>query len=282
MEQHINTTKHKRSKEYKATVGENRDNSANNSSFYSELCEAMVAINMPWRNLNNSVWKDFLQKYTKRPIPDESTLRKNYLEQIYQRRMQEIRESIGDSFVWISVDETTDSTGRYIANLIIGKMCEEEPTVPYLIACKQLEQTNHVTIARFVNDALLALWPHGNAEKVLLLVTDVAAYMLKAGENLKIFFPNMLHLTCYAHGLNRVAETIRQSFPLVNNLISSVKKVFLKAPLRIQQYRLKLGDVPLPPEPVITRWGTWLEAALFYADYFDSIKEVCISFIFQK
>jgi len=28
----------------------------------------------------------------------------------------------------------------------------------------------------------------------------------------------------------------------------------------------------LPPEPVITRWGTWLEAALFYAGNFKKFK----------
>ncbi|CAH2003791.1 unnamed protein product [Acanthoscelides obtectus] len=32
--------------------------------------------------------------------------------------------------------------------------------------------------------------------------------------------------------------------------------------------------LPLPPEPVITRWGTWLNAALFYADNFVKIKEI--------
>lgn len=29
--------------------------------------------------------------------------------------------------------------------------------------------------------------------------------------------------------------------------------------------------LPLPPKPVITRWGTWIEAALYYANYFNEI-----------
>jgi len=33
-------------------------------------------------------------------------------------------------------------------------------------------------------------------------------------------------------------------------------------------------DSPLPPNPVLTRWGTWLEAALFYADNFLKYKKV--------
>lgn len=35
-----------------------------------------------------------------------------------------------------------------------------------------------------------------------------------------------------------------------------------------------MPDVPLPPEPVITRWGTWLNAAMFYADHFETFKNV--------
>src|SRR5258705_13193929 len=66
---------------------------------------------------------------------------------------------------------------------------------------------------------------------------------------------NLVHVTCLAHGLNRVAESIRMQHPQINGLISNVKKVLLKSPLRVQIYKEKLPDVPLPPEPVITRWG---------------------------
>jgi len=33
-------------------------------------------------------------------------------------------------------------------------------------------------------------------------------------------------------------------------------------------------DCRLPPKPVITRWGTWLEAALFYSENFNKFKEL--------
>ncbi len=53
-----------------------------------------------------------------------------------------------------------------------------------------------------------------------------------------------------------------------------MKKIFLKAPERIRKYRECLPDLSLPPEPVITRWGTWLEAAFFYSSNYSRIKEV--------
>ena len=71
------------------------------------------------------------------------------------------------------------AVGRYIANFIVGKLDSENPAKPYLIYCKPLDQTNHSTVARFINDGLKVLWPNGvKEEKVLLLYTDAAAYML--------------------------------------------------------------------------------------------------------
>jgi len=35
-----------------------------------------------------------------------------------------------------------------------------------------------------------------------------------------------------------------------------------------------MPGIPLPPEPIITRWGTWLDAALFYANNFEKFKNV--------
>jgi hypothetical protein len=102
------------------------------------------------------------------------------------------------------------------------------------------------------------LWPDGiQYERVRVLYSDAAAYMVKAGHSLKVFYPNLLHITCLAHGLNRVCELIRTEYPLVNELIANVKKVFLKAPLRVEVFKTSLPDVPMPPEPIITRWNTW-------------------------
>ncbi|KAJ8949490.1 hypothetical protein NQ314_008181 [Rhamnusium bicolor] len=48
------------------------------------------------------------------------------------------------------------------------------------------------------------------------------------------------------------------------------------APLRVQMYMERLPGVSLPLEPVITRWGTWIKAAIFYAEHFEAIKELIL------
>lgn len=68
--------------------------------------------------------------------------------------------------------------------------------------------------------------------KILLVVTDAAPYMCKAFSSLKVLYPKMIHLTCLAHGLNRVAEHIRHVYTDVNELIGSVKAIFSKVYFR--------------------------------------------------
>ena len=54
---------------------------------------------------------------------------------------------------------------------------------------------------------------------VLLFLTDAVPYMVKAGKALQVFHPKMIHVTCLAHGLNRVAETVRGHYTDVDTLI---------------------------------------------------------------
>lgn len=212
-------------------------------------------------------------------IPSESTIRKNYLETCYTEVLERIREECKDVKIWVSIDETTDVMGRYVANVIIGTMEIDQPSKVYLLTSEQLAKSNSTTVSQLFTNALNLLWPAGiKHDNVLLFLTDAAPYMKKAGRALKVLFPAMLHLTCLAHALHRVAEEIRGLFPDVDLLISNVKKIFLKAPSRIQVFREAAPELTLPPQPVLTRWGTWLSAALYYATNFNKIRDIVNQF----
>ena len=201
--------------------------SCNEQKFFNtQLCKAMVESNIPLNKLQHKSFKTFLETFCNKHIPDESTLRKNYVASIYQDVIQKIKSIIGDNYIWFSVDETTDSCGRYVENLIIGVLSDETPSKSYLIRSKELEKTNNNTITRFIHDGLTNFFlPEAVPdEKILLMLSDAAPYMSKAACNLKIFYENLIHCTCLAHGINRVAETIRLQFPTVNKLIKKTRK----------------------------------------------------------
>lgn len=81
-------------------------------------------------------------------------------------------------------------------------------------------------------------------------------------------------MTCLTHGFNRVSETIRCNYSEVDQLIAFVKKIFIKAPSRVLIFKEIYLDLNWPPEHIITRWGTWLEAVQYYCDHFDKIKNI--------
>lgn len=46
-----------------------------------------------------------------------------------------------------------------------------------------------------------------------------------------------------------------------------------QTPRRKLQFQDRFPGVPLPPQPIHTRWGTWIEAALYYATHFQKIQD---------
>lgn len=198
--------------------------------FHYDLCNTLISANIPLAKLDNPMFKTFLETYTKQPIPDRSTIRKKYVNLVFEDTMTKIKEAIGENYIYFVVDETTDTCGRYIANLLVGILNAGCAGQSYLIASQELGRTNNLTITRFVNDALIKFYlPHAvPSDKILLMLSDAAAYMVKSAQNLKIFYKNLVHVTCIAHALNRVAEEIRYEFPDINALIMTAKKYLSK------------------------------------------------------
>jgi len=45
-----------------------------------------------------------------------------------------------------------------------------------------------------------------------------------------------------------------------------MKNIFRKAPYHVALFKSISPGIRLPPEPILTRWGTWLEAAINYCE----------------
>ncbi|XP_076043866.1 uncharacterized protein LOC143026958 [Oratosquilla oratoria] len=249
-------------------------------SFNEELCNMFVSADIPLHKLNNPIVKKFLAKHSGNVIPDQTTMRKYYLSEIYREKISALRRKVSTHKIWVSVDETTDAEQRYIACFVFGILGEEaERDKCYLANIAILSSVNHASIAGFFNDSLQVLWPSQiKYENVLLVCTDAAPYMIKSMNGLQVLFPIMIHITCLAHGLHRVAELVRFSYAEVKRLISASKSIFVKAPLRVEKLKKLAPNTPLPPTPIITRWGTWIQAVQYYAKHFEEIYQVFMSF----
>ncbi|VVC26448.1 Ribonuclease H-like domain,Domain of unknown function DUF659 [Cinara cedri] len=160
--------------------------------------------------------------------------KKKYLLDHHSKIMNQIIRYIGNNYVYIIIDKTTDPKDLAIANLLIGKL-DGTPNKSYLVACKELESTNYETICQFTNSSL-KIFP-GIEQKVLIFISDAGTYTIKAVNTCKIFFPKLIHTTCMALVANRILEKIRELYPDINKLINDGKIAFLKAPSRINKYR---------------------------------------------
>lgn len=50
--------------------------------------------------------------------------------------------------------------------------------------------------------------------------------------------------------------------------------MFLKAPSRTILFKTEAPGMPLLPEPILTRWGTWINAASYNCQHFKEIHGV--------
>ena len=215
----------------------------------------LVNANISLNKLNNLHFRGFLERHTNHNIPDESTLRKNYLPQSYEQTVVKIRERVSGNKLWVSIDETTDASGRYVANVIIGILSPTHAGQKFLLTTEILPKVNNSTITSLFETSMSLVWPLGiHYDDVMLFVTDAAPYMVKAAKEIQIRYTKMVHVTCLAHGLHRVADTIRGSYTEVDRFIANMKKVFRKAPSIIMTFREMAANIPMPPSPVLTRW----------------------------
>ena len=68
---------------------------------------------------------------------------------------------------------------------------------------------------------------------------------------------------------------IKSHFEDVDHLNAKVKAVTTKNKTR----KAKFSAIGYPPQPVPARWGTWLNAALYYAKNLPEVKAIVESFL---
>ena len=99
--------------------------------------------------------------------------------------------------------------------------------------------------------------------------------MIAAGITLKSLYPKLFHVTCVKHLLHNCVMKIQSHFEDVDQLIAKVKTVTIKNNTR----EAKFSAIGYPSQPVPTRWGSWLNAALYYAKTLPEVKAIEESFV---
>ena len=91
--------------------------------------------------------------------------------------------------------------------------------------------------------------------------------MSLAGKTLKELYPSLMHATCFAHLLHNCVMRVRAHFKNIDEIIATIKNKDRKTDFHD-------AGLPSPPDPVITRWATWLRAALYYSKNLPAVRTI--------
>ena len=97
--------------------------------------------------------------------------------------------------------------------------------------------------------------------------------MSLAGKTLEELYPFLMHVNCVAHLLhNCVMRVCVVHFKNIDEVIATIKAITIKNKNRNKDFHD--AGLPSPPDPVITRWATWLRAALYYSENLPAVHTI--------
>lgn len=161
---HLESNRHKRMKENGKkqplilnSIQAAKEKSNDREKFIFNLTKAFTAANIPLYKINHPILKMFLETEMKRSIPDRSTLEKYHVDKVYEASIKTVKAIIGDHPVYFIVDETQDIQGRFVLNILVGKL-DGFYSKPMLLRTRFLQATNAAAVSQEIILACTFLW----------------------------------------------------------------------------------------------------------------------------
>lgn len=234
------------------------------NSFAYKVTMAFLNADIPLYKLRHEALRTLFEEIGN-PLPSEFACR-NIVKGIGESIEGRIIEVVRGENLFLVVDET-EIMGKKIAHVLIGTI--ESPATTYLIECVVLSSSpNAGMICQIIDDVLKKI--NANRNKFVLLISDAAPYMISAGKTLKNLFPRLFHITCLAHLMHNCALRIKSKFSSADAIIAAIKAATVKNKSRETDF----CNIGKPPTPIVTRWGSWLEACMFYSKNLPTVKSI--------
>jgi hypothetical protein len=141
--------------------------------------KAFVKANIPLEKVN--ALQPFLRKYCceEGAVPQADALKRNYLPEIYQQYIDDLKEFFQKKTVLVIIDETTDSWTQSVVNILFSYRDTTK-----LVAVDYLDFVNNVTIGQLIVCTLIEWFIPFNFPQ--LLASDLASYMKKSHRKVEL------------------------------------------------------------------------------------------------
>ena len=96
--------------------------------------------------------------------------------------------------------------------------------------------------------------------------------MSLAGKTLKELYPYLMRVTYVVHLLHNCAMRVRAHLKNIDEIIPTIKTATIKNKDRKKDFHD--AGLPSPPHAVVTRWATWLRAAIYYSENLPAVRTI--------
>ena len=231
-----------------------------------QVVSSFLAADISLYKLNHPSLKSLFARMEK-VLPSETAARA-CIAKLASQKEEQIQELLRDKKIFLIVDEAEVAKQKYIS-VLVGRLDAPNQTFP--VKCHPLDSGRNVNssiILLTVDDILRQL--EIKRESFSLFLTDAARYMSSAGKTLKELYPFLMHVTCVAHLLHNCAMRVRAHFKNIDEV--TIKAATIKNKDRKKDFHD--AGLPSPPHSVITRWATWLRAALYYSENLPAVRTI--------
>ena len=232
-------------------------------NFKEQVVSSFLAADIPLHKLNRPSLKSLFARMGK-VLPSETAARA-CVAKLASQKEEQIQELLRDNKIFLIAEVAKQ---KYIS-VLVGSL--DVPNQTFFVNCHPLDSGRNVNssiILHTVDDILRQL--EIKRENFSLFLTDAARYMSSAGKTLKELYPSLMHVTCVAHLLHNCA--MRADFKNIGEVIATIKAATIKNKDRKKDFYD--AGLPSPPDPVITRWATWLRAALYYSENLPAVRTI--------
>ena len=235
------------------------------SEFLYKLISAFTSTDMPIKKARNKEMKELFE-YMKFPLPCESTLR-NYITEKYAIDIQKkVKNYFKNDEIFILCDESSIKKGKYF-NIFAGKI--KEPSIIYLLEVHPLDTNPSSELC--LTKLFLTLEKYNiKHEQVKLFLSDAASYMVTMGNMMKKVIPDLFHVFCLAHLIHNCAVNLKSFYTKTDNLIKTMKRITIKN----SNNQILFDEIGPLPQVIVTRWNSWLKAAIFYSEKLIEIRNL--------
>ena len=237
-------------------------------NFKEQVVSSFLAADIPLHKLNHPSLKSLFATMGK-VLPSETATRA-CVAKLASQKEEQIQELLRDKTIFLVVDEAEIAKQKYIS-VLVGSL--DAPNQAFLVDWHPLDSGSNVNssvILHTVDDILRHL--EIKRENFSLFLTDAARYMSLAGKTLKELYTSLMHITCVAHLLHNCAMRVCAHFKNIDEIIATIKAATIKNNDRKKDFHD--AGLPSPPDPVITRWATWLRAALYYSESLPALRTI--------